>query len=464
MESNMKIYLLCILLTLFILPVNADTIHRISFAEDSVIIESTLILESDDLLDYWSLSLNLPNNSEIINLSDELGEIEYNISNSKLSFRTNRKRTTIRVVNLSFSKKLDEKFGLKLIDLNLFGFKNDTTIAISEKTPYFFAHDAEMEFGKEIKARKKGGINVRMIFGGKQESDYYFTNSDLDLNQIDDYCWIIEGVTNLKTPVKFAIIMLPDKEYNLEVEEWSAGTYSEGLIYVRENSSETDRRSTILHETTHGFNSFALDWDKTDISWFDEGMACYVGSVVYRLLNETRPEIFGEDIKWREGITIYTLKPQQTPEDLYNYHKSGEEWMLDWYPKKGNREFGYAYSELFVREYLFENGSAMHKVYENLLKINKSIEDPEERNELIAKLLGKKVRPCYSETLEEVRNCASKLNHMSFSIPEVEGKNITHKIEIPKPIIIEEESQIKSFLGMIKELFNNILTWISNNI
>ncbi len=464
MVSNKKLCL-CILLSLcFIFPINADTIHNISFTDNLVIVNSTLILKSEEKIDYWSLRLDLPNNSKIIDLNDELNKIDYNFSNSKLSFKTNKKRAKSRIVNLVFSKELEEKYGLKTINLNLFGFENDTTIVISQNVSYFFAPNSKTEYGEIIKAKKQGSINVKMIFGGNTESKHYFTNSNLNLSSLEKYLWVIEGITGIKVPVKFGIVLLTDKKYNLELENWSAGTYRGGLIFIRNSLSKPDKTATILHETTHGFNSFALDWDNTNISWFDEGVACYVTTIMYRLLNETRPEIFGEKIKWKEKRVIYTLESQYAPEDLFNYYKN-ENWVLEWYPRKYSkykREFGYAYSELFIREYLSENCSNLHKVYAMLLKINKSVENPGERNKLITKILGKEFKPCYSKNLEEIKNCTAKLNKMSFRIPKIEGTSINYKIEVPKLPEIEEESYFKLFLETIERFFNEITKYFQS--
>ena len=433
------IFLFLILIT----PIPAEIFHDISFTDKEIIINSTLILNSKDKIDYWNLKINIPNNSEIIELKDEIGAVEYNISDNEISFITNRKKANTRIVNLIFKKKLEEKYGFKIAKISLFGFKNDSTIITAPNVSYLFIPDAEIEYGETIKAKTTGGAILNMIFNGKKESEHYFTDSDLDLEYLENYCWVIEGLTGMKIPVKFGIVSLPDSEYNEILEDWSSGAFKDGMIFVRENLSEHEKTATILHETTHGFNSFALDWDKTKIAWFDEGVACYVTSVMYRLLNETKPEIFGEEIRWREGMKIYTLKSNMEPQDLYGYYKQGKNWVSTWYPSKYpnkyQREFGYAYSELFIREFLKEDGNSLHKIYQELLKINKSVENEYVRNSMVLKIFGRELNPCYSTDLEEIENCARELNEMDFNIPKTEGSEITYKVEIPK--IPEEESE-----------------------
>ena len=455
--------LILLLFLIFVFPANAEVIHNISLEGDLAVINSTLILKSDEKIDYWNLKIMLPENAEIVELKDEISKINYNFSKSELVFRTNKKKANTRIVNLIFKKKIEEKYGLKIVDLDLFGFENETTIIAARNVPYFFVPMAQIEYGKEIKAKKKGGCNLRIIYGGKKESEHYFTNSNFNLSLVERYYFVPERITGLKIPVKFPVVVLPDEKYNKELEIFSSGTFRKGIIFVRENLSEKEKIATILHETTHGFNSFVLDFDKTNISWFDEGVACYVTSVIFRILNETKPQIFGEEIRWRNGTTIYSLKPKLKPEDLFEYYKKGDNWMLDWNPKKYRdeykREFGYSYSELFIREYLFENGS-LHKIYKRLLEINKSVENKDERNKIILDIFEKEFKPCYSLNLEEIRNCTRKLNMMSFEIPATEGKEITYKVEVPK-IHIEENnslfSDFENFFNKICEIFDSFI-------
>lgn len=461
----MKKIILVFFLLVFIYPVNAEVIHNLYLRDNEFFVNSTLILNSEEKLDYWNLEIILPEKTEIVGLKDEIGNITYDFSENHLKFRTNRKRANTRIVNLLFRKNLGEEYGFKIIDLNLFGFENDTTIIISKKFPYFFIPGAKVEYGEKIKARKTGPASLRIIFGGKKESKHYFTNSNLNLSLPEKYYWVPEGITGLKVPVKFAIVSLPKEGYNLKLEKWSGGTYNSGIIFIREEEDIKDKVATIMHETTHGINSFALNWDRTNISWFDEGVACYVTSVIYRMLNETRPQIFGGDIKWRNGTVIYTLKPNQKPEDLFNYYNKGENWVSNWYPSKYRenykREFGYAYSELFIREYLKENGSGLHKVYQKLLKINKSVENENERNEIILHIFGKEFKPCYSLNLEEIKNCTKELNEMNFEIPQVNGKEINYKVEVPE---LPEVEEYHPLFVEIENLFNKISGFFSNII
>ena len=459
----MKKLLLIFLLLVFIFPVYGEIIHNIKPIEDKLLINSTIILRSDEKLDYWKLKLMLPKNTEIIELRDEIGRINYNFSDNKLEFKTNRKKAKIRIINLTFKKDLKEEYGFKIAELSLFGFKNDTTILISPHFQYFFAPDANVEYGEKIKAKKTGAMYIRIIFGGKKESKHYFTNSNLNLSLPEKYYWIPEGITGLKVPVKFGIVSLSGDEYNITLEKWSSGTYDNGIIFIREEEDMKDKIATIMHETTHGINSFALDWDKTNISWFDEGVACYVTAVVYRMLNKTRPQIFGKDVRWRKGGTTYILKSNLKPEDLFNYYRKGENWVSYWYPAKYKdeyrREFGYAYSELFIREYLKENGSALHKVYQNLLKINKSVENEIERNGIILHFLGKKFKPCYSLNLDKIKNCTDDLNEMSFEVPISEGKEINYEIEVPELPKTEDNSfALQKFFDRIIEFFSKLIS------
>ena len=454
---------------LIISSVRGEVIHNLDLEENKIVINSTLILKSEKILDYWKISIPLPENSSVLGVRDEMGNISYRFLHDRLSFKTNPKKSKTRVVNIIYSKPIAKKYGFDFVDLNLFGLENETTFVVSENFPYFFIPNADIEYGEMVKARGRGALNVKILFGGKKESEHYFTNSNLNLEEIEKYYWIAEAITGMKIPVKFGIVLLSEKECKDILEEWSSGIFENGLIIVRKDLSESNKIATIIHETVHGFNSFALDWDKTEISWFDEGVATYASSVIFRILNETRPEIFGEEIKWREGNKIYILKPNHKPQDLLEYYRRNESWMLYWNPKKyrdERREFGYAYSELFIREFLKENSSALHRVYEELLRINKSVEDEEERNKIILSILGSDFKPCYSPDLEKIRNCTKELNNMIFEIPEVDGKEINYKIEIQKLPETRDSyiSPADLIIQKILEFFNFLAQLISDLI
>ncbi|HIE41441.1 MAG TPA: hypothetical protein EYP80_02130 [Candidatus Aenigmarchaeota archaeon] len=452
-----------LILFILLLPVRGEVIHDLNLNNNYIEINSTLILHSKNYLDYWEITIPLQEDSKVISVQDDIGKIHYNFSNNELIFRTNNKRAKTRIINIMYEVPLKREYDFLFVNLNLFGFENETYVVIAPNFQYFFIPNAEIEYGSKIKAKGRGALEVKILFGGKNESKHYFTNSNFDLDKVEYYFWILESITGLKIPTKFGILILPKNKYKGEFEEWSSGTFKDGLIVVREDLDEDEKIATIMHETMHGFNSFVLDWDATNISWFDEGTATYVSSIMFRILNQSKPEIFGESIIWREGNKIYTLEPNQKPVDLWNYYKKNENWMLFWNPRKYSdwrREFGYAYSELFIRDYLKDNATALRRVYKELLKINKIVENSYERNQIIQKILGKEFRPCYSLDLEEIRNCTYKLNKMKFVI-EKNGKKIDYKVEIPE-LPKEEVDMIYKITNFIIEKIREIYLILIN--
>lgn len=457
--------LILLLAIVFLAPVKADVIHEISLLGQNLEINSTLILKSEEPLDYWEISLPLPENTKLIEIRDSVGEIKYNLRGNILSFKTNPKKSRIKIVNIIYTLPIENKYGFKSATLSLFGFENESTTIVSPNFSYFFIPNVEIEYGKDIKAKGRGPLNVKILFGGKRESKHFFTSSDLNLSKLEEYYWILEGITGIKIPVKFGVVTLSEEEYGEDFEEWSAGIFEEGMIVVREDLGEKEKIRTAMHEAAHGFNSFVLDWDNTKIAWFDEGIATYVSSVVSRLLNLTTPEIFGKEIKWREGNKIYYLEPYQEPEDLGNYYKKEEDWMLTWNPKKYSdhrREFGYAYSELFIREYLKDNPKRLHSVYKDLLEVDKKVEDEKERNKIILNILGTNFTPCYSKNLEEIENCTRELNEMSFKIPKVNGKEINYNVEIPELPEIREEGKFEEVSYSIESILQKIINFFDS--
>jgi hypothetical protein len=264
-------------------------------------------------------------------------------------------------------------------------------------------------------------------------------------------------VTGIKSPVKFGVAVVPEEEYTDDYIDWSAGTFN-GLIVLKESKNENEILATAIHETVHGFNQFAVDWDQTNISWFDEGTASYIGSAAYRILGEQQPELFGEKKVWRNNTYIYTLPPKKTPEELLTYYQTNRNFMYYWYPQSAyDREFGYAYSELFIREYVKDYGNELQKVYRQLLEINQTVYDRDEANKIILDIMDTDFKPCYSLKLKEIENCTTILNKMSFKIPSAGGKEIGQFVEepeIPKP----EPNQ---YLSYFREIFQNLIDSLS---
>ncbi len=471
----MKRLVFLLILIFVLIPAHAEVIHDISVSQETLKINSTLILQSDEILDYWEVSLSMPSDSEIIKIKDSVGIIEdYEFVGDELSFKTNSKRSKTKIVNIIYSVPVKEKYGFKSSSLGLFGFGNETTTILAPNFSYFFVPNAEIQYGEEIKAKGKGPLNAKILFGGEKESEHFFTNSELNLSELENYYWILEGLTGIEPPTKFGIAVLSEEEYEGDLEKWSAGIFTGGLIVVREDLKDKKKMKTLMHETAHGFNSFVLDWDNTKISWFDEGIATCTGSIISRLLNQTTPELFGEEIRWREKNKIYYLEPYQKPEDLLNYYKEGKHWMLNWYPKKyadERREFGYAYSELFIRGYLKDNPKGLHPVYEQLIEIDERVKNEDKRNQILLNILNEDFKPCYFSNLEGIKNCTKELNEMTFEIPKGKGKKLNYQVEAPEVPEVDEQDYVdignisnetNSFLQNIQNFFNFIISGLQS--
>jgi hypothetical protein len=436
--------------------VSAEVIHSIYVKNDTILINSILILRSENPIDYWNLSISLPPKSTLLNATDELGKVDYSLKGNLVEIKTNAKKSKVRILNISYEfYGMDKSQGLTYAQLNLFGFVNDTTYAqIYPKIPYVFAPNADTEYlNNETKAKTLGPMNVILAYGGNKESEHYFTNSDINLSEVEKIYPVIEGVTGLKVPVKFGVSVLPEKEYLEDYKDWSAGTFN-GLIFAKESKNDNEVTATIIHETVHGFNQFALGWDMTNISWFDEGTASYITSIANRILGEHQPELFGGNKVWSDKTMVYSLRPKKTPEDLWEYYANNQEFMNYWSPQSDyDREFGYAYSELFIRDYVKINGSALQKVYQNLLLINQTVYDKDKENKLFLDALGKNFTPCYSTSIAEIKNCTNTLNKMSFQIPASNGKELGQFVNDPEM----PKTEGNYYEAYFKEIFQNII-------
>ncbi|MFB6077113.1 MAG: hypothetical protein ABEK12_03215, partial [Candidatus Nanohaloarchaea archaeon] len=163
--------------------------------------------------------------------------------------------------------------------------------------------------------------------------------------------WVPAAVTGFLPQVNsYPVIVYPDEEYDAKVDRWSAGQYrTGGLIFIRRSVLAKDAGpAVVLHEVMHGFNAQALRWSNARRAWFDEGTAKYVEWLINANRSIPQAEIFGDPVRWREGDIRYTLQPRKTPDSLWEYYRSGSDYMRTWtlFESEVDRTFGYAFAEL----------------------------------------------------------------------------------------------------------------------
>lgn len=440
--KKFKILLLISVLILLI-PLSLSTVrHSIKVQKDNALINTTLELKSERKVNYWRLSWIKPSNSEIISIEDSYGEIDdYEVDGKNIKIITNkgdsRKEGEVKI-RLEVKDLVKKEFKpLRTISLNLAGFKNETS-RVFLKTNGLLSGSYKAGFkayfsNKTTKLKGKGPLNFKVSFADKKPNyDNFLIFEDYNISLADNFYSYITAVTGTKPPFeRFPIVVLPESEYNEKLNSWSAGMYKRGgIIFIRKSNMEKRTNTSLLiHEATHGFNEQVLRWDNTNVRWFDEGVAKYMEYLVNQKLGVVQAEIFGGTTYFMREGSNYRLSPRGTPEDLWNYYKENKSFMKEWTPYKDrNREFGYAFSELLIREYMKNNGyDSLRPVYNDLGEIKLSTNKTDLKNRRILNALGTDLKPCYMNDKEGLEDCLDEIHNQNPEIPSLEGLNFSDK-------------------------------------
>lgn len=418
-------------------------------------------------INYWETSWTAPENSEIVGVSDTIGEIdEYTFNDGVLRFQTNsgpRRSKEVVDVQLVTHDVIKERYnGANLLKLQLSGFSNKrddvpdevTQVTVetderllSESHSYGFDHTLDR---RTAVYRGEGPVNLHLTTGdGGEEYEHYVLFGDANLTESDEIYWLAPAITGFVPEVnKYPVIVLPDEEYDERIDSWSAGQYrTGGLIFIRETTAEKDELPAIvLHEVMHAYNEHVLRWTNKGLAWFDEGTAKYVEYLVKYEKNIRQAEIFGEDVTWtgpcrdQAGRCRYVLNPRGTPDQLWEYYRSDSDMMYSWSPSTSStpsqRTFGYAFSELLFRNLVRqEDLASLQDIYNELLAMDRETEATKAAE--TTKILGvmdTDFTPCYDEdapSRNEFESCLEQVNSMEPPTPSsVTIQNETRRIDI----------------------------------
>jgi hypothetical protein len=463
----MKRVLIFFIFFCFLNSVSATTVYEIDMKGDDAYFNLTFELQSEKNVPIWEVSWVLPSNSELISIEDEKPIKEYRLNRRFLTFKTNfdssGKTEVVKIRGIIKDVVSDGFEPLYTTILQLSAFENETTYA-TVHLPNLISASASFGFKKQMRNNTvqfmgEGPINIYLLHSAKgREYDHYLFFGTENIGTADNMFFIIPKVTGMDSPFeKFTVVTLNDDDYEILVDPWSDAKYKyAGLIILKKSFFEKEREiGTIIHETTHGFNAQVLRWNRAPVTWFDEGLAEYTEFLTNKLLNIPHAEIFGENITFEKGGKLYLLKTRGTPDDLRNYYQSGETFMNDWNAQDVlTQEFGYAFSELVIRDYVYRNGpDSLHEVYRKLSEVDHSTNTSEEYNSIVLSILNSDFKPCYSSSREEFDVCLREINQMEAVIPDIEdfisedGENIEEEIQQTKEILAEKkESAGISFL------------------
>ncbi len=434
--------------------------YDISSDTEQVSINATVLLECRDScpVSGWELSWSKPENAKVLSVRDSLGRIEdYQVYDDSISIETNsgpaRYNETLEIRMRMAVEAEEVHDGLYKRTLSLPGFREQETFGevyaedlLSGRLNFGF----ETGFGNEsMQFRGNGPVNIRIKFGDGYETRYFsFFGAEIDGAEIAYE--VPRGTTGLSQDFRrFPVAVMEDETYNQKVNDWSAGEYLSGAIQIRSPDSEKigeDFLPVLAHEVVHGLNDRKLNWDLTRSSYFNEGTAKYVEFLVKRKLygsgeiDQPPAELFGEEITYRQeedGDTyIYTVPSKGDQDELWSYYQNDKQYMKTWNPTTSGadiRRFGYAYSELILRNHIAREGGSLSQLYRDL-EVDMEVESSQEKWDIYSRHLD--LTPCKYEDRGRFENCLEEINSYDYPVysakPSTSGKELEiNRLKVP---------------------------------
>lgn len=418
-----KSIILIALVTALVSVTSAELYHEIESNEAFYTVNTSIGLECDDPcpVNSWSFTYSIPEQAEVTGVRDSYGEIEPIRNGEELEIETNtgdsREEEVVELVYRVDKSANVNGNGLFTRELDLAGFDNQSTRGVVDTDNLLSGSVSpgyETSYGEELRFEGEGPVNLNLNFGKGFETEYYSffpENSSDDSNE--SYELALGTVGRQDDFNKIPVVVLGD-EYRQSIYDWSQGEYTQGRIMMR---NEEDFKPVLAHETVHALHEEPLNWDRTSSSWFDEGIAKHAENLMREKMyrsdeTDQRPgELFGDNVSYTdfdEGI-VYTVHSRGDRDELWNYYRSDEDRMKDWRPEDGDREFGYAYSELIVKNYLHNGGELEELYFEPGL-----VESNEEKWSLYSEKMD--LRPCESSSREEFNECLDQINEHEYQI------------------------------------------------
>lgn len=450
-----KLILSALLVLLIAAPAAADVQYSGDIDQDQVMLNTSIQLECNDPcpVSRWGLTWTLPENAEIIEIRDSLGEIEdYERSGRSVSITTNtdepRRTETVRI-RIRIEEEAEEVYdGLHYRRMSLPSLSGEETTAtfhVDDMVSGWVGHGFESSFsGEEFRIQGEGATNIRVNLGEGDENRFYeFFGEDRD-NSSEAYRLAVGTTGMVQDFERFPVAVMPPGTYNQTRPSWSSGEYIAGNIALRDNL-EDDYLPTLAHETVHGLNDRFLKWDQTRSSYLDEGVSEHVEYLMRKkLYRNDRTEtgtrqVFGEKEEYRveeeDSTYIYTLSSQGDRERLWEYYQQDMDLMKKWNPVRAEeyRDFGYAYSELLIKNYLMNQGT-VRDLYDDIRPGGK-IESSEEKWSYLSQHM--EMEPCNYDSRERFDSCLDEINSHDYrvysasSIQRGENRLEFDEIELP---------------------------------
>ena len=435
--------------------------------------------DSECPISSWNLDWNLPENAEILELKDSLGEIDnYDRTGRTVTLSTNNERRYNETVEIYF--RIDEEAeevydGLYFRRMSFPSFNGERTTGIIEVEDLisgWIGFGFQSSFDNEsFRFRGEGPVNIRAGFGQGEETEYYEFFGEKKPNSTEAYR-VSLGSTGLAQDFeRFPVAVIPPDVYSDTRPGWSQGEYIGGEITLRENSE--NYLPTLTHETVHGLNDRFFRWDFTGSTYLDEGIAEHVEYLMTKkLYREGRTEIgtrelFGDQVMYseqvEEGALEYTLSSQGKKDRLWNYYQEDSDFMKDWNPRESlrNRDFGYAYSHLLVKNYLSKNNTIID-LYSEIGQDSK-IESSDRKWSFLSEHM--EMEPCNYDSRERFNRCLDRINSYDYRIYTADRGSADSELEVEElevPNRTERSPNVEkadvSFYDFVKGFIDYILS------
>ena len=433
----------------------------------------------------WTVTMKVPESAEIIDVHSARGDVidtrrqDDNLIAESKTVPSESEQITV-VYDLQDEAR-NVHSGLLTRRINLPGFDGEANTGrfsiedlLSASSSDGFQISAD---GDEINFTGEGPGNI-VVASGEGYPTRYFEFFGAEPGNTSISYEVTAGTLGFNQGFeRLPVAVMPEEKYEEQVNNWSAGQYTNATLVLRDDLEE-DFLPILAHEAVHSFNDQRFNWDG-DSSWFDEGTARYVEFLVKKALqgDEKTRSLFGEEktyIEFEDGSRYrYTVPPKGNRDVLWEYYQNDQDFMKYWNTEIGNRDFGYAYSELIIRNYVSQNNS-IDDLY-NSLDIETS-SDAQKWQELSQEM---DLTPCKYDELERFEGCLERIN--DYNYPVYRAENLTKsetsiavkKLELPERRAPERGSIISNGSGnsgnvtsteAISGIFGNISALISDII
>ncbi|MFB6245590.1 MAG: hypothetical protein ABEJ03_04565 [Candidatus Nanohaloarchaea archaeon] len=449
----------------------AQTFYQVDAGEETALVNTSTRLECEECpVSSWTVRLKIPNDARILNVTSQNGEvIRSRTSGDILKVETSTPAARSEKITAVYTTKAGRnrvKGGLYTRRLSLSGFPERTTSGIIRSENLLNARVGEgfrFSPGEDsVNFSGEGPTNVVIATGqGREKENFEFFGKPTERSSLA-YRISAGTLSTSNRFERFPVAKLDTETYDRRLNNWSAGQYVNATIVMR-SDLENEEAPILAHETVHGLNQQLLGAGSID-AWFDEGTARYVEYLTRKALSANNSDIrtrnvFGEDTSYtdyRNGRRYrYTLFSKGDRKDLWNYYSEDRNWMKNWSPERGRRDFGYAYSELIFRNHVSRNGS-IRELYRELEMSNSSQSTWETLEGEVD------LTPCKYSSRERFRSCLERVNSYDHPVYISEGRNLERNtLEVSSPVVDRPEGDVESgFRAAARDaiaLFNSLL-------